>query len=61
MFIDTERWLSGWKRLPAKELQEVTFVEGSNPSLSVIIWFQKGSYSSKNAHMTCYEAWLRNN
>ena len=30
-----ERWLSGWKRLPAKELQEVTFVEGSNPSLSV--------------------------
>ena len=30
-----ERWLSGWKRLPAKELQEVTSVEGSNPSLSV--------------------------
>ena len=32
-----ERWLSGWKRLPAKELQEVTFVEGSNPSLSVLL------------------------
>jgi hypothetical protein len=30
-----ERWLSGRKRLPAKELQEATSVEGSNPSLSV--------------------------
>ena len=35
--LGMERWLSGWKRLPAKELQEVTSVEGSNPSLSVLI------------------------
>ena len=32
-----ERWLSGRKRLPAKELQEATSVEGSNPSLSVAL------------------------
>ena len=38
-----ERWLSGWKRLPAKELQGATLVEGSNPSLSVSKGFKRFS------------------
>ena len=47
--LGMERWLSGWKRLPAKELQEVTSVEGSNPSLSVFFKFGRVYISSEKS------------
>ena len=57
-----ERWLSGWKRLPAKELQEVTFVEGSNPSLSVLLVRQEGNTSDRKPvilHKIKFWIWQR--
>jgi hypothetical protein len=35
-----ERWLSGLKRLPAKQVSGETWIKGSNPFLSTIIFYK---------------------